>query len=61
MDDKELNGLDLDFILESLRYTKRAFEDYQKYPSEEFKKNRVKEAQIVIDKVIKLKKSLNEF
>ncbi|WP_422358913.1 hypothetical protein [Reichenbachiella sp.] len=61
MDDKELNVSDLEFIIESLRYTKMAFEDYEKYPSYEYKQKRVKEAQDVIDKVIRLKKTFSEF
>ena len=61
MDDKELNVSDLEFIIESLRYTKMAFEDYEKYPSYEYKQKRIKEAQDVIDKVIRLKKTFSEF
>lgn len=61
MDDKELNVSDLDFIRESLRYTKMAFEDYQKYPSYEYKQKRIKDAQNVIDKVRHLKQTFNEF
>ena len=61
MDDKELNVSDLKFIIESLRYIKMAFEDYEKYPSYEYKQKRGKEAQDVIDKVIRLKKTFSEF
>ncbi len=50
MTDK-LNLKDLDFILESLKYTKLKFEEYDKYPPGEFKQKRINEAQDVIVKI----------
>jgi membrane-bound lytic murein transglycosylase MltF len=47
----QLTQQDLEFILESLKYTKLKFEDYQQYPSYEYKQGRVKEVQDVMSKV----------
>ena len=47
----QLTQQDLEFILESLKYTKLKFEDYQKYPSYEYKQGRIKEVQDVMAKV----------
>jgi len=55
---KELNAEDLKFILESLNYTKLNFEGYDKYPSSEFKQNRIKQVDNVISKVKYLLKNL---
>jgi hypothetical protein len=46
-----LSSKDLDFILESLKYTKIKFETYDLYPSHEFKLQRIKEVETVISKV----------
>ncbi len=48
--DTKLTQQDLKFILESLQYTKLKFEDYQKYPSHEYKQKRIKEVQGVMSK-----------
>jgi hypothetical protein len=50
---EEMNLLPDDFslILESLNYTKRAFQDYGSYPSYEFKLQRIGEVKSVIQKV----------
>lgn len=42
---------DLGFIKESLEYTKLKFEEYQEYPSYEFKQGRIKEVNDVLNKV----------
>ena len=42
---------DLSFIKESLKYTKLKFEDYQGYPSYEYKQKRVQEAAEVLNKI----------
>lgn len=42
---------DLSLIKESLKYTKLKFEEYQGYPSYEFKQGRVQEATEVLDKI----------
>jgi membrane-bound lytic murein transglycosylase MltF len=47
----QLTQQDLEFILESLKYTKLKFEDYQQYPSYEYKQERIKEVQDVMSKV----------
>jgi membrane-bound lytic murein transglycosylase MltF len=51
---------DLSVIKESLKYTKLKFEDYQGYPSHEFKQKRVNEVAEVlykISEIIKFKKT----
>ena len=54
----KLTSQDLEFILESLKYTKIKFEEYSDYPSNEFKQQRVKAVDDVIAKVkIVLKKN----
>ncbi|WP_452225588.1 hypothetical protein [Lacinutrix chionoecetis] len=53
----ELTNSDLEFILESLKYTRMAFEDYQQYPSYDYKLKRINDANEVILKVEKLKKT----
>lgn len=47
----KLSNQDLHFILESLQYTKIKFEDYDSYPSPEFKQQRIKEVETIITKV----------
>lgn len=45
---------ELQFIKESLRYTLEKFQGYQDYPSFEFKMQRVKYVQSIIDKTSKI-------
>jgi ppGpp synthetase/RelA/SpoT-type nucleotidyltranferase len=47
----KLSNQDLDFILESLQDTNVKFENYDSYPSIEFKLQRVKEVKKIINKV----------
>lgn len=47
----ELEGSELELALESLRYPKQAFEQYERYPSHETKAERVAEVQRLIDKL----------
>lgn len=54
----ELTIEDLDFILESLKYTRKSFEEYQEYPSYEFKQDRLKTVNDVMEKVRAVKKEL---
>jgi hypothetical protein len=54
---KELNMNDVNFILESLNYTKLKFEGYE-YPSYEFKQKRLKDVNDIIEKVKSLKEEL---
>tara|TARA_R110002051_G_scaffold325756_1_gene430875 strand:+ start:5520 stop:5678 length:159 start_codon:yes stop_codon:yes gene_type:complete len=49
-----LNKKDLQFILESLQYTKLKFENYEQYPSYEFKQGRINDVNEVIVKVKEL-------
>ena len=54
----QLSNEDLDFILESLKYTKQNFKDYQNYPSYEYKQSRLKIVNELINKVNSLKKNI---
>jgi hypothetical protein len=36
-----LTGEDYDLIFESLRYTKEAFQNYARYPDEDFRRSRI--------------------
>lgn len=47
----EIGQKDLELILESLKYTKIKFEDYEKYPSYDYKQERINEINEVIGKV----------
>lgn len=53
----ELSIQDLHFILESLKYTKIKFEDYE-YPSYKLKQQKIKEIENVIIKVQNLLKEI---
>ena len=54
----EITVEDLDFILTSLKYSRLKFEDYQHYPSYEFKQSRLDQVGGIIRKVSQLKKEL---
>lgn len=56
MNTNELTGQDWQIILESLKNTKLKFEEYQGYPTYEFKQQRVEEVNQLILKI----KSLSE-
>lgn len=56
----ELTSNDFAMILESLQYTKRAFENYKHYPSYEFKRNRIKEVDDLILKIRQIQKASHE-
>lgn len=49
-----LDKKDIKFILESLEYTRLKFENYEQYPSYEFKQGRIKDVNDVIVKVREL-------
>ena len=49
---------DFDLILTSLSYTKLKFEEYQKYPSLEYRDSRVGEVAELISKVRELKREM---
>ena len=46
-----LNSHDIQMILESLAHTRKAFEGHGEYPTYEFKQERIKEVNGVIEKV----------
>lgn len=48
--DTELTPSDIAFLIESVTYSKRTFEDYKKYPTEEFRNQRIAEADAVLRK-----------
>lgn len=54
----ELTIGDLDFILKSLEYTRKNFEEYQHHPSYEFKQRQLKTVNDVMEKVRAIKKEL---
>ncbi len=54
---QELNLKDLNLIQESLEYTLLKFEEYDKYPSQEFKKQRILEVNLVLEKIKSLIKA----
>lgn len=60
MPTSELTREDLDFILESLKYTKRSFEEYQDYPSYDFKRERLATVEDVTAKVRAIRDGLPE-
>ena len=47
----ELTQQEYELIIQSLRYTRQAFENYMYYPSYEFKQSRIKEVDIIIEKI----------
>lgn len=49
---------DISFLIESLRYTKQAFQDYGGYPSYEFKQERLREVDTVVAKLRALRGQL---
>ena|GEM_PF-1036918 len=57
MNNEELTVNDLNFILESLRYTKMKFENYD-YDSYELKRERLNKVDNVTNKVRSLKKEI---
>lgn len=56
MEDKTLTTADWEMILESLKYSKLRFEEYDKYPSNEYKQQRIDELNQLISKINSLKK-----
>ncbi|MGN6396678.1 MAG: hypothetical protein ACTHMI_14000 [Mucilaginibacter sp.] len=54
---EQLTLEDLSFIKESLKYTKLKFEEYQDYPSYDFKQGRIEEAADVLNKVSEIIKA----
>lgn len=57
---EDLTVSDCELILDSLHFTIRAFEQYQYYPSYEFKTKRIAEAKNVRAKMIAIKKAVKE-
>jgi hypothetical protein len=58
--DSQLTGDDIDVILESLKYSKRAIEDYPNHPSPEFKQNKLKRLDTVMAKVRSLRDEIRK-
>ena len=52
----ELTRQDLDMLITSMEYTKRAFEEYRDYPNNEFKRQRINEAQCLLTKLRAMRK-----
>jgi len=50
----ELSKQDLHLILESLNYSKKSFEEYDKYLSNEFKQKKIQEVDNLIMKIKKI-------
>jgi membrane-bound lytic murein transglycosylase MltF len=57
MNDIKLTKEDLQLIKESLQYTKLNFENYQNYPSHDFKNEQIKRVQDLLVKVSNLLKT----
>ena len=49
---------DCEMVLESLRYTRKAFADYKDYPSAAFRTERIAKVDSVRDKVMSLKRAI---
>ena len=49
---------EIDIILESLRHTRKSVEEYDKYPTYEYKQQRIKAVNDVTEKIQVLKKEL---
>lgn len=56
----DLTRADVEFILESLKYTRLRFEEYQDYPSYDFKQDRLTTLEGVTAKVRALRDRLDE-
>jgi len=56
MAENKLSSQDWKMILESLKYSKLKFEEYDKYPSAEYKQKRVDEVTQLILKIKSFKK-----
>ena len=53
---EELSKEDLALIEESLKYTRKNFEEYQRYPSYEFKQQQLKRVNDTLAKIREIKK-----
>lgn len=54
----ELSKSDISMILESLKYSRHKFEEYQKYPTHEYKQKRIHEVDEVMSKVYKIQQEM---
>lgn len=54
---EEITKQEWNLILESLNYTKRAYEDYTHYPTYDFKQQQIK---FVSDLIIKIRQTAKE-
>lgn len=55
----ELTRQDLDMLITSMEYTKRAFEEYRDYPASDFKRQRINEAQSLLTKLRAMRKGVS--
>lgn len=53
---EELSKEDLELIEDSLKYTRKNFEEYQRYPSYEFKQQQLKRVNDTLAKIREIKK-----
>lgn len=51
----QLTTDDIDVIMESLKYSKRAIEDYQNHPTHEFKRNQLERIETALTKLRSLR------
>jgi hypothetical protein len=56
MENKKLTDEDWDLILESLGYTKKRFEEYDKYPTYDFKQEQIERVTQLISKIKSIKR-----
>jgi hypothetical protein len=54
----DIDRSDCELIIESLRYTRQAFEGYEHYPSEEFRRERIADVDSALTKIRALRKGL---
>jgi hypothetical protein len=51
-----LTGSDFDLIFESLRYTRKALENYDKYPDEDFRRAQIERVDTAVEHLRQLEK-----
>jgi hypothetical protein len=52
-----LTSADYDLILESLRYTKKAFTEYGGYPDEDYRRMRLEQVDTAVEHLLTLRRS----
>lgn len=56
----ELTIADLDIILESFRYSKKAYSEYQDYPSNDFRREQIERVEQVERKIREIRSDLKK-